>query len=248
MLSAARLWAQMVTERMLEVDKPTLPAADVAAMIEPVTTLFVVESNTMARAGLRGYLGQNKKWSIVGEASDPIAALVGLKHHPAQIIIMEAGGGLTSPEAVRKIRELAPTSKILLLSSSPSFSEIAILIEAGANGSVLKSAEIEEFGSAINAVMAGGIYLPASVGRQYFGGNTENKSNSFGITTREIQILELVAEGMSNKEIANQINLSVRTVETHRLNIRRKTACHSLSDLVRLAKRIKAASITGDAP
>ena len=117
----------------------------------------------------------------------------------------------------------------------------------GTDGFIGQEANSGEYNAAVQTVIAGDSFFSKNLTDIIFRINqaTMDKSNAFGLTTREMEILSLLANGYCNKEIANKFDLSVRTVETHRLNIRRKTSSNTLSDLIRIARSLGLPSLGG---
>ncbi len=140
-------------------------------------------------------------------------------------------------EFVRIYRLSHPGTHMIVSHLTPEISVLRQLRKSGVSSFLGNDARPDEFLAAINAARARGVYVSSSLADSLFlehqmPGKTENR---YRLTEREIEILALLANGLCNKEIANRFDLSVRTVETHRLNIRRKTTSNTLSDLVRIA-------------
>ncbi|EFO28561.1 two component LuxR family transcriptional regulator [Roseibium sp. TrichSKD4] len=206
------------------------------------TRVLIVDSQPFVRQGIKACLNATDHCEVVGEAADGYAAILAAKTCRPQLVILEATiTGMTTYETVKRLRKLDENMRILICFNSEDPFEIHELLQAGAGGVLQKSAEPTELINAVRAVAGGGSYLTGDLVNRVFSASSQSSTgvNLYGLTTRETEILRFVADGMSNKETANRLNLSVRTVETHRLNIRRKTKAYTLSDLVRVARRLR---------
>jgi DNA-binding NarL/FixJ family response regulator len=149
---------------------------------------------------------------------------------------------LNGLEAVRQIVKIAPRTEVLVLTMHESEDLVREVLEAGARGYLLKSDASRQLISAVEALRIHKPYLTSRVNEVvltgYLGGKPLKGETSGGrLTPREREIVQLLAEGLTNKEIANTLNISVKTAETHRTNIMRKLDLHSVSELVRYAVR-----------
>ena len=204
--------------------------------------VIVVDPHPIGREGLRACLEANS-CNVVAAASDGAAAVVAANDHPGATVIVSAT--LTRPNAattVRRLRQIAPDSEIVVIGVGDDPLFVRDLINQGVGGIVSSDAPTDEYWTAVHAVRFGATYLSGVIAQQVFQPGTRRTpaENPYGLTMREIDILRSLAEGMSNKEVARRLDLSVRTVETHRLNIRRKTNSHNLSDLVRISRMLEA--------
>ncbi len=210
-------------------------------MTESVTRILIVDAHPIVREGLRVCLDKSSCHKVVAEAGDGYAALLAVKTHFPDVIILDVG--LTKIdifEAIRRLRQLSPDLKFLICYLAEDPLSVQELIQAGVSGFIGKNAEPTEFTNAVQAIAGGGNYFSNSLIGEMFNGKpmSVHGVNLYGLTQRESEILRYLAEGMSNKEIANRLCRSVRTVETHRLSIRRKTNAYNLSDLVKIARKL----------
>lgn len=202
--------------------------------------LLIVDDHPVVRRGIRMSLAQSANIQIVGEASDGREALTKAHELKPDVILMDIDmpqmNGLAVTDLLR--REM-PEVKVLILSTYSNSDYVMRIIQCGARGFVLKEAAAEEVVQAIEAVQGGATHFSPDVARVALnqvvrGGN--DKSHPLGrLTNREREVLLYIAEGFSNKEIACQLNIGVRTVETHRERIMRKLDIHSIAGLTRFA-------------
>ncbi|MEM6666336.1 MAG: response regulator transcription factor [Pseudomonadota bacterium] len=202
---------------------------------------LIVDGHPIVRAGLRVALEATGACQVVAEAGDGYAAVLAARsHHPDVVILDTALTKMDTHETTARLTGTDSAPKILVCYVAEDPFEVQQLIQAGAAGFIAKNAEPDEFANAVRAIHGGGNYFSNALISTLF---TERSSgmggvNMFGLTQREMEILRYLSEGFSNKEVARRLELSVRTVETHRLNIRKKTKAGTLSDLVRIAKKL----------
>ena len=206
------------------------------------TSVIVVDPQPISSEGLKACLDANG-CTVVASAADGAAAVLAANDHPGATVIVSAG--LVRPNAattVRRLRQTAPDSELVVVGVGDDPLFVRDLVNQGVGAIVASDAPTDEYWNAVHAVRFGAVYMSGSIAEQIFSASARRSpaENPYGLTTREIDILRLLAEGMSNKEVARRLDLSVRTVETHRLNIRRKTNSHNLSDLVRISRMLDA--------
>ena len=158
---------------------------------------------------------------------------------------------LDAYETTARLRMLNPAPRVIICYVQEDAFEVQQLVQAGATGFIAKDANPGEFANAVRAVSGGGTYFPNALASALFSlqGKALGGCNVYGLSQRETEILRFLADGSSNKEVARRLGLSVRTVETHRLNIRKKTKAGTLSDLIRIAKAMRlTAAAVGDTP
>jgi two-component system, NarL family, nitrate/nitrite response regulator NarL len=207
----------------------------------PKIRIMIVHSQSVIRAGLRSALGGAGPFEVVAEAGDGIAALLAMRQHNPTVAILEMSGGTSviAEETMLRLRADNPDLHFLIYMSPENPLAISELFASGAYGFISQSADSGEIMTAVRAVTSGGTYIPSHLTRALIAaGKSVLKGNAYDLTHREAEILSLIGEGMSNKEIANRLDVSVRTIETHRLSIRRKTSANTLSDLVRAARSV----------
>lgn len=203
--------------------------------------LLIVDDHPIVRRGLRMCLGQQPRIQIVGEAGDGREALNLTHELKPDVLLMDIDmphmNGLAVTDLLR--REM-PEVKVLILSMYSNTESVMRIIQCGARGFVLKESPTEEVVQAIETVHAGGAHFSPEVARVALNHVVRGNGGEAGsplalLTNREREVLVQIAEGLSNKEIAVQLNIGVRTVETHRERIMRKLDIHSIAGLTRFA-------------
>jgi len=202
--------------------------------------LLLVDDHAILREGLRALLSYYDDLLIVGEAKDGVEALAKVEELKPDVILMDiAMDGMNGLEATQLINQLYPNSRVLILSQHEDRQYVLPLLQAGAAGYILKRALGTDLVSAIRAVYHGETYLHPSVSTILLDEMRRNQANgaaSFDApTTRELQIHRFIVQGLSNKQIALELSLSVKTVEWHRSNLMSKLDAHNVADLVRYA-------------
>ena len=201
--------------------------------------ILLVDDHPVVRKGISSCLARHEHLVVVGEAADGLEALAKAKALLPDIVLMDIDMPNMSGLAVTEVlsREL-PQIKVLILSMCRRADYLLRILRSGARGYVLKEASPEEMVKAIETVNAGETFFSPDIARlalnQFVQGNGEGPGLA-ELTKREREVLSLIAEGLSNKEIANNFGVSVRTVETHRERIMRKLAIHSVAGLTRFA-------------
>jgi DNA-binding NarL/FixJ family response regulator len=202
-------------------------------MSEPITVLLV-DDHRLVRRGFRRLLEDEKDIRVVGEASDGEEAIKLAHLLKPRIVIMDCAlPGINGLQATRKILEDAPETLVLMLTMHTEETWVRQAIDAGARGYVLKNAMDLELGSAIRRVVNGETVIDAQLSRPE---NLKGERND-GLTPREVEILQLICDGKSNKEIAAHLDLSVNTVAVHRANIMDALGIHKTAELVVYAIR-----------
>ena len=208
--------------------------------------LLVADDHDVVRKGVRALLEEQPGWEVVAEASNGREVVEKAEHLRPDVTILDLiMPELNGLEAAREILKSVPT-KILILTVYDSDPLIQQTLEAGAQGYVLKSDAGRDLVSAVDALRRNKTFFTPKVAQMVLEGylgrpskTNEDDSNKVGLllTARQRQILQLLAEGKSSKEVAAALNISVKTAETHRANIMRRLDYHSVSELVRYAIR-----------
>ena len=205
--------------------------------------LLIVDDHTLFRQTLRSYLATIENIEVVGEAGDGIDAINKTIELKPDIVIMDfAMPNLNGIQATREIRNRSPATKILVLTMYETGNHVREILRAGASGYILKKSSAQELVSAIQAVIQGEVFLCPSVAKQvlsrYLNRAEQIKEDSYNeLTERELELVSLIAEGKKNKEIAQLLNISIHTVQSHRLNLMQKLDIHDSGQLVRYAIR-----------
>lgn len=197
-------------------------------------TVLLVDDHALVRRGFRRMLEDEPDISVVGEASDGEEAIRLARELQPRVILMDSAlPHLSGLDATRQILAARPVSLILMLSMHSEDTLVRQALDAGARGYILKNAVDLELPAAVRRVVAGEIVLSPELSRSEA---LKGERNS-GLTVRELQILQLIVNGKSNKEIAEQLDLSVNTVGVHRANIMDALGIHKTADLVVYAIR-----------
>ena len=206
--------------------------------------VLIADDHTIVREGVRALLALYPDIEVLGEAADGKEAIDRtVELHPDVVLMDIAMPGLGGLEATLEIRKLCPEVKILVLTQHENKEYVQRFLKAGASGYVLKKAAGTELVSAIRMVRQGGIYLQGPIASSVVGesmgmGQAEDGEGSYdSLSDREKQVLKLLAEGQSNKEIADLLCLSIKTVMAHRANIMEKLGIHNRVELVMYAIR-----------
>lgn len=194
--------------------------------------IMLVDDHPLVRDGLRARLEAVPHFRVVAEADSGAEALALAGGTRIDLVLMDItmrdGSGI---EATARLTANHPDIAILILSMHDKLEYVAQAMQAGARGYVLKDAPGRDIVLAIDTVMAGGIYYSAAVARQLARPAAQDNQ----LTSREQEVLRHIANGESNKQIARALDLSVRTVETHRLNIKRKLGIEGQAELIKFA-------------
>lgn len=203
--------------------------------------VLVADDHAVVRQGIRTCLEQGSRFEVVGEAATGEEAIqLACKLSPDVVLLdinMPHTDGIVVAE---QLRQLAPHTKVLVLSVEENPRAIQQVVRCGAKGYLLKDAEPAELLRAIEAVASGETYFGHSVAQalqkiQNADNGSQKSTQQVRLTPREIQILKLVVSGLTNKQVAAHLKLSVRTVEAHRENMMRKLNAHNVADLTRYA-------------
>ena len=208
--------------------------------------IVIVDDHEIVRRGLVSTLESHPGWKIVGEASDGRSALSLVQEHQPDIVVMDLRmPGLNGLDATRQVLALSPETRVLVLTLDDSDQLVREVLAAGARGFVLKSDAARHLVAAVESLTEGRTYFTSKVAELVLAGYLKPTGDSAAwdhegqsrLSPREREVVQLLAEGKSNKEVAEVLHLSVKTVETHRAKIMAKLELKSFSDLVRYAIR-----------
>jgi two-component system response regulator NreC len=204
--------------------------------------IVIAEDHTILRDGLRALLASDPNLDVVGEAKDGQEAIRGAEKLKPHLILMDLSmPRMNGLDAIREIKKNSPETKILILTVHKTDEYIQAALEAGANGYVLKDSSHTELSLAIRNVLEGRYFISPEISGKIIGGYLQGKKPVKPttpwdtLTQREKSILKLIAEGYKNKDIADFLCISVKTVEKHRANLMQKLDIHNISDLTALA-------------
>ncbi len=196
--------------------------------------IVIAEDHTILREGLRALLTSDPEFDVVGEAEDGMEAVKTVKRLSPDVVIMDLSmPKMNGVQAIKEIKRMAPHTKIVVLTVHRNEEYILAAFQAGGDGYVLKYASHEELVSAIRTVLKGHPYLSPSVSavvlEKYLEGQKRLGLESpwHRLTQRETEVLKLIAEGYKNKQIADMLGISAKTVERHRANLMKKLDLHS---------------------
>ncbi len=199
--------------------------------------IVIADSHEIVRDGIAALLSEKCNVDVVGLASDGYGTIKACRQHSPDILLMDLSLARPSgPETLGKLRQSNPDLKIVVISSEASISDAFFVLSQGAAGFMPKQAKGADFVNAIRAAENGYTYLPITFLKEFVQSrrNVTRTGNIFGLSPREIEVLESCVAGHSTKEVAHELNISVRTVETHRNSIYRKTDCKSYKDLTKI--------------
>ena len=204
--------------------------------------VILADDHPVVRAGVRMLLEGIDRIDVVAEAEDGHQAILLTQEHQPDIVFMDISMPmLRGVEAAQRIARDFPAVRVVMLSVHKDEEYVRQALRAGAAGYLLKDADPDEYKRAIQAIMSGGSYLSPEVARQVIEGFVEQadkgQSSLDQLTSRQKEILQLIAEGKSNKEIARVLHLSVKTVETHRSHLMKQLGIHEIAGLTRFAIR-----------
>jgi DNA-binding NarL/FixJ family response regulator len=205
--------------------------------------VFLADDHALVRAGIRALAQNLDHIEIVAEAANGRDALELIKTHRPDVVLMDISmAGLNGLEATARVTKELPGIRVLILSAHANEEYVCQALRAGAAGYLLKDAGTAEFELAIRAVARGETYLSPAVSKHVITDYVRRLAGEPGalelLTPRQREILQLVAEGQSTKEIARLLHISVKTVETHRLQLMDRLDIHDVPGLVRYAIRV----------
>jgi two-component system, NarL family, response regulator NreC len=205
--------------------------------------VIVCDDHAVVRAGLRLILDKEKDFQIVGEAENAKQAIEKAALHKPDLVLMDISmPGAKGWEAIPQMRVVAPQARVIILTVHDDKAYFFQALQAGAAGYVLKGASVSEVLAALRLVTQGGVPIPSSLApgllNDYLERVVEQAVSSYDmLSSREREILRLICKGRTNKQIAEELFLSVRTVERHRTSIMRKVGLENRAELVAYAVR-----------
>ena len=204
--------------------------------------ILLAEDHRILREGLRRLIDDAPNMQVVGEADDGVTAWQKTKELEPDVVLMDLSmPRLNGAEATMKIRELCPQVKVIALTAHRATAYLKQALRAGASGYVLKQAAFDELIDAIQTVAKGGSYIDRASQELIVNSPIDNvafKGESQGkpLSEREVEVMSLVANGYTNKEIANKLTISVKTVESHKTNSMQKLDLKSRAEVVDYAR------------
>jgi len=207
----------------------------------PALRVLLADDHALVRAGMRSLLRDIESVEVVGEAADGAQALALAERERPDVVLLDiAMKGMNGLEAAARFRELHPGIKVIILSMHASEEYVLQALRAGAAAYLIKDSATAELEIALRSVMRGETYLSPAISRQVVEGYVQRVGAGAGedpLTPRQREVLKRIAEGRSTKEIAFDLGLSVKTVETHRAQIMERVRIRDVAGLVRYAMR-----------
>jgi DNA-binding NarL/FixJ family response regulator len=211
--------------------------------------ILIADDHEVARRGIRAMLESHSGWEVCGEAKDGREAVELASKEKPDLILLDIGmPNLNGLEAARQILAVSPDIAILILTMHDSDQVVREVLRAGARGFLLKSDAGRDLVAAVEALQLQRTFFTTRVSQMVLDGFLDRDNRPDGternqedhddvLTGREREVIQLLAEGKTSKEVAVNLNLSVKTAETHRTNLMRKLGLHSVADLTRYAVR-----------
>lgn len=213
-------------------------------MVGAVHRILIADDHEVVRRGVRGLLECEPGLEVCGEAVDGRDAVRKAAALTPDVLVIDIGmPELNGLEAIRQIKQTQPKIAVLVITLHDSEQVVHDVLAAGAMGYVLKSDAGTRLIAGVRTIIEGGAFLTPKVESVVLAGylrqdrETSTQSQSAVLTAREREVVQLLAEGKGNKEVASALGVSVHTAETHRANVMRKLDLHSIGDLVRYAIR-----------
>ncbi len=205
--------------------------------------LLLAEDHTLVRAGFRALLQSLEGVEVVAEAENGVQALEMMERHIPDVVLMDiAMPGLNGLEATARAARITPDVKIIILSMHANEEYVLQSLRAGARGYLLKDAGLSELELALDSVASGQTFLSPAISKHLIDAYVERTADGLEpfsiLTSRQREILQLIAEGATTKEIARKLDVSIKTVETHRTQLMQRLDIHDLAGLVRYAIRL----------
>jgi len=203
--------------------------------------ILLADDHTLMRSGIRALLEDEPGLTIIGEAEDGRSAVAQACRLEPDVVIMDIAMPLLNGlEATRQIKQQCPHVRVLILSMHENEEYIRQVLEAGAMGYILKDAAARELISAIRSVYRGEAVLSPAVTRLVIEdylrwGGTRPQEEADGLSPREREVLQLIAEGYTSKQIAEILSISIKTVQAHRNNLMQKLDLHDRGELIKYA-------------
>jgi DNA-binding NarL/FixJ family response regulator len=206
-----------------------------------VLRILIADDHEVAREGIRSVLESHAEWKVCAEAQDGREAVEYAGKLKPDILLLDIGmPNLNGLDAARQILAVAPDARILILTVHDAEQVVREVLAAGARGFLLKSDAGRDLVAAVEALQEGRTFFTSKVEQMMVDGYLRPREEASGqcvLTPREREVIQLVAEGKTTKEVATALNLSVKTAETHRTNLMRKLDLHSVADLTLYAVR-----------
>lgn len=202
-------------------------------------SFYLLDSQSSVRQMLSETLNQNENYTVVGQSNDGKRALEEVERLEPDVIVLEVKGMTLSPaEFIGAVKGMNPDAHLMIYSDEKSPVVVKEILQAGANGYIEKSVSLNELLNCVRIVAEGGCFFGFNITeviRSVVSDPNASESRPVGLTEREREVLVLIAEGKSNKDIAAELGLSVKTVDNHRCSMMRKLDLHNVASITRYA-------------
>lgn len=204
-------------------------------MNKPANRIFIVDDHQLVIDGIRSLLNDAEQYTLAGFSQHPEEVLAMLDNTPADILLTDISMPvMTGIELTRQVKKKFPEMKVIAISMHGESGVVKEMLDAGISGYILKNTGKQELIEALDKVFSGGTYFGDAITREILN-SFSSKDSDRRLTNREIEIIKLINEECSNKQISEKLFISERTVETHRKNIFRKTNTQSVIGLLKYA-------------
>lgn len=209
-------------------------------MTPPDTRVVLVDDHTLVRSGIRRILEAQPGFAVVGEAADGAEAMALVGETSPDVIVLDLNmAGTGGLDVLQSLKAARPSLKVVVLTMHAGREYVARAMKAGADAYLLKDSAVQDLVAAVEAVLAGGTYFSPSIQglmAELLRGEAAAQRGT-SLTEREREVLGWLARGLSSKEVAQRLDISVRTVETHRANLMHKLGVKSVALLIQVALR-----------
>lgn len=211
-----------------------------SASTETPIRVLLADDHELVRDGIRARLQKVPELEVVGEATNGREAVQMTQELKPDVLMMDVSMPVMNGlEAATEIRRKQPGVAVLILSIYDNPEYVRGVVQAGARGYILKDISAQEMITAITSVAAGGYFFSSAIGPTLVGASASSPvEDPYGLTERERQVLTAIAKGQPNKEVASALGISVRTVESHRLNLREKVGSKNAAQLYKVAQEL----------
>lgn len=207
-------------------------------MSDNVISIFLADDHTMVREGLAALVSKEPDFRVVGQCGEGLEVLRQILQVSPDVVVLDIMmPGLNGLDICRELTKKTKRVSVLILSMYEDEQFIARALEYGASGYLLKESAAQQLADAIRAVSRGELFLGPGIPRTVLDHMKEGGDPYETLTTRERQVLQCVAEGKTNRQIAEQLGLAVKTIDTHRMRLMRKLNIHDQTNLVKFAVR-----------
>lgn len=200
--------------------------------------ILIVEDHYLLRYGLKSLMLTVPNYEVIGEVVDGLNVYAACQKLNPDVVLLDLGlPGMDGIDIIRQLKRRTPKLIIVVITADASEHRARDALAAGALGYVLKKSSRQVLLAGLQTAIAGKIFLDPALNRSHVI-NTPNVDSLSALTTRERQILKLIAEGNRNRDISEKLSITIKTVETHRLNLMRKLNAHNIAELVNWACRL----------